>query len=146
MYGFECFGIAYPQVPLLPTDPYSRAQVRYTVDSVTKSVLPPFYRLLQAQEEDKRDEARQGVSDLYKGLQKFTEGITGPFWAGEQFTHADIALLPFIVRLPILETHRSFKRTEVGHGFEGRHTQLADGANTYLTHVWGLRQRMRNVL
>ncbi|CAE7187438.1 unnamed protein product [Rhizoctonia solani] len=56
--------------------------------------------------------------DLYKGLQSFAKGITGPFWAGEQFTHADIALLPFIVRLPILEAHRDFKRAEVGHGFE----------------------------
>ncbi|CEL59374.1 hypothetical protein RSOLAG1IB_03307 [Rhizoctonia solani AG-1 IB] len=106
---------AYPQVPLLPKDPYDRARVRYTVDSVTKSILPPFYRLLQAQEEDKRDEARQ---DLYKGFQKFAEGIASPFWIGEQFTHADIALLPFIVRLPILEAHRNFKRAEVGHGFE----------------------------
>lgn len=105
----------YPQVPLLPSDPYARAQVRYTVDGVTKSVLPPFYRLLQAQEADKQDEARE---DLYKGLQTFAQGITGPYWAGEQFTHADIALLPFIVRLPILENHRSFERSKVGHGFE----------------------------
>ncbi|KAG9124318.1 hypothetical protein FRC07_012041 [Ceratobasidium sp. 392] len=106
---------AYPQVPLLPSDPYARAQVRYAVDVVTKSVLPPFYRLLQAQEVEKQDEARQ---DLYKGLQTFAKGISGPFWAGEQLTHADITLLPFIVRLPILEDHRDFKRTEVGHGFE----------------------------
>ncbi|KAG8747453.1 hypothetical protein FRC10_001124 [Ceratobasidium sp. 414] len=103
--------LAYPQVPLQPSDPYARAQVRYAVDGVTKSILPPFYRLLQAQEVEKRDEAR-------KGLQAFAEGISGPFWAGEQFTHADIALLPFIVRLPILEAHRDFKRAEVGHGFE----------------------------
>lgn len=106
---------AYPQVPLLPSDPYARAQVRYAVDGVTKSVIPLFYRLLQAQEPDKRDEARQ---DLYKGLQTFAKGITGPYWAGEQLTHADITLLPFIVRLPILERHRAFKRSEVGHGFE----------------------------
>ncbi|CAE6497379.1 unnamed protein product [Rhizoctonia solani] len=106
---------AYPQVPLLPSDPYARAQVRYAVDGVSKSILPPFYRLLQAQESEKRDEARQ---DLYKGLQTFAKGITGPFWAGEQLTHADIALLPFIVRLPILEAHRDFKKSEVGHGFE----------------------------
>lgn len=52
--------LAYPDVPLLPTDPYTRAQVRYAVDGITKSILPPFYRLLQAQETDKRDEARQG--------------------------------------------------------------------------------------
>ncbi|KAH7343974.1 glutathione-S-transferase [Rhizoctonia solani] len=102
-------------VPLLPSDPYARAQVRYAVDGVSKSILPSFYRLLQAQEADKRDEARQ---DLYKGFQTFAKGITGPFWAGEQFTHADIALLPFIVRLPILEVHRDFKRAEIGHGFE----------------------------
>ncbi|CAE6429535.1 unnamed protein product [Rhizoctonia solani] len=106
---------AYPQVPLLPSDPYARAQVRYAVDGVSKSILPPFYRLLQAQEAEKRDEARQ---DLYKGLQTFAKAITGPFWAGEQLTHADIALLPFIVRLPILEAHRDFKKSEVGHGFE----------------------------
>ncbi|CAE6419096.1 unnamed protein product [Rhizoctonia solani] len=113
---------AYPQVPLLPSDPYARAKVRYAVDGVSKSILPPFYRLLQAQDADKRDEARQ---DLYKGFQTFAEGITGPFWAGEQLTHADIALLPFIVRLPILEAHRNFKRAEIGHGFEGGATPAA---------------------
>lgn len=59
--------------------------------------------------------------DLYKGLQTFAKGIKGPFWTGDQLTHADIALLPFIVRLPILEKHRDFKRAEVGHGFEGLH-------------------------
>ncbi|QRV72617.1 glutathione S-transferase [Ceratobasidium sp. AG-Ba] len=106
---------AYPQTPLLPSDPYARAQVRYTVDGVTKSILPPFYRLLQAQETDKQDEARQ---DLYKGLQTFAKGIKGDFWAGEQLTHADIALIPFIVRMPILEAHRNFKKAEVGHDFE----------------------------
>jgi hypothetical protein len=52
--------LAYPEIPLLPSDPYSRAQVRYAVDDVSKSILPPFYRLLQAQETEKRDEARQG--------------------------------------------------------------------------------------
>ncbi|KAB5594600.1 Glutathione S-transferase [Ceratobasidium theobromae] len=106
---------AYPQIPLLPSDPYARSQVRYAVDGVSKSILPPFYRLLQAQETDKQDEARQ---DLYQGLRTFATGIASPFWAGDQLTHADIALLPFIVRLPILEAHRGFKKSEVGNGFK----------------------------
>lgn len=93
---------AYPdQGPKLrPEDPYLRARMRLAVDvsgsglsgdagsdhltnlihvqkHVSKNIIPAFFRLLQAQEDDKRDEAR---TELVKALDTFAKQLKGPYW------------------------------------------------------------------
>ncbi|GJJ11267.1 hypothetical protein Clacol_005499 [Clathrus columnatus] len=45
--------------PLLPKDPVERAHIRIAIDHVSKAVVPPFMRLLQAQDQQGRESARQ---------------------------------------------------------------------------------------
>ncbi|KAK9897987.1 glutathione-S-transferase [Cystobasidium minutum MCA 4210] len=96
---------AYPDKgpKLRPEDPYLRARMRLTIDHISKNIIPAFFRLLQAQEDDKRDEAR---NDLVNALDKFGKEVKGPYWAGEDITFADLVLAPFSLREYILKEHR----------------------------------------
>lgn len=96
---------AYPdrQPSLRPKDPYLAAQMRLGVDHVSKKCIPAFFQLLQAQEPEKQDSARE---ELVTALNDFAKKVKGPFHAGEQLTFADLALAPFVARLYVLEEHR----------------------------------------
>jgi len=111
----EFFEDAFPKTePLLPSDPYERAQVRLMVDHISKNVVSNFFKLIQSQEKEGQDSARE---DLYKALRHFSETLKGPYWAGDKITHADIALIPFVARLYIPEKHRGLDRNQVDKKF-----------------------------
>ena len=113
---------AYPNAkPLLPKDPVERAHARLGVDLTTKEIIPAYFRLLQAQEPAKQDDARK---ELYAALKKFEAKLRGDFYMGRELTHADIALIPFVCRFYILEEHRKFDVKEVGTKFAGVFTYL----------------------
>lgn len=97
---------AFPQsIPLLPEDPIDRARVRMWVDHISKKIVPGFFRLMQAQEENNQNESRK---DLEKAIYQFAEQLKGPYFTGEQFGMADIALVPFIQRQYfVLQKHRA---------------------------------------
>jgi len=107
----EFFEDAYPShAPnLLPSDPTDRAITRIWLDHITKTFIPAFHRLLQAQNVEKQNEALQ---DVYTSLRKLADNMKGPFFDGD-FGLVDIAIAPWIVRDFILEEHRGFKRDDV---------------------------------
>ncbi|KAL0955839.1 hypothetical protein HGRIS_002041 [Hohenbuehelia grisea] len=99
---------------ILPEDPIERARARIWVDHITKAFLPAVFRLLQAQEADAQDKARE---EVYAALRTFAKEIQGPYFLGEQFSLVDIALVPWIVRDYIWAENRGFKRSDVGEGY-----------------------------
>ncbi|GAO47059.1 glutathione-S-transferase [Saitoella complicata NRRL Y-17804] len=109
---------AFPDHPnsLLPplSDPYGRAFARLWTDFISKSVIPTFFRLVQAQEDSARNTARE---DFVKALKQLTEKRTGPFFLGEKLGLVDVAIAPWLERLYILEKHRGFKEDDVGQDF-----------------------------
>ena len=105
---------AYPKnTPhLLPTDPYTRAYIRLWIDFVSKSIVPAFFRLLQAQDQEKREAAlKEFISALRTISSKRQSG--GPYFLGNDFSLADIAIAPFAVRDYIVQEHRGYKREDV---------------------------------
>lgn len=48
--------------PLLPKDALGKAHVRLAIDLISKSIIPAFFKLMQAQEKEKQDEGREGLS------------------------------------------------------------------------------------
>ncbi|KAF5386216.1 hypothetical protein D9615_002310 [Tricholomella constricta] len=102
---------AYPdQNPLLPSDPTSRAIARVWIDHVSKAIIPAFQRLLQAQEKEKQDEARE---ELYIALRKFANEVQGPYFLGDEFSLVDVAIAPWIVRDYVVHENRGFTREAV---------------------------------
>lgn len=82
---------------------------------MTKSIVPPYMRLIQAQTDDKRAAA---LADFNKGLRAFAEKVKGPYFLGDQFSLVDIAIAPFVIRDHILAENRGFDRAAVGGGWK----------------------------
>lgn len=95
---------------LLPSDPVQRAVARLWLDHLTKTFIPAFYRLLQAQEAEKQHDALQ---EIYESLRKFAENIQGPYFFGESFSLVDVAIAPWIVRDYVIEENRGYKRGDI---------------------------------
>ncbi|CAF1690443.1 unnamed protein product, partial [Adineta ricciae] len=96
---------------LLPKDSFERARCRLWIDYLTKKFTPAFYRIMQAQEEDKQKEA---LNELVEILRKYLEQVKGPWFLGEQFSLTDITIAPWICRMFILEEYRGFTDELVG--------------------------------
>jgi glutathione S-transferase len=98
--------------PLLPKDPYLRAQARLAIEFINKSVVPAYFRLLQAQPDNpmKQTEAR---SEFTEALGTISEQRKGIFFFGEQISLVDIAIAPWAVRDFIATDYRGFQRDEV---------------------------------
>ncbi|KAJ7072668.1 glutathione-S-transferase [Mycena amicta] len=103
---------AYPEhkPSMLPGDAYTKAYARIWIDFVSKSFVPNFMRLVQAQTDDKRDVAR---SDLYAALRTFASEAKGPYFLGEEFSLVDAAIVPWILRDHIIAEHRGYSREAV---------------------------------
>ncbi|KAJ7273821.1 glutathione-S-transferase [Mycena rebaudengoi] len=103
---------AYPNhgPALLPADPYLRAYARIWMDFIGKSFLPCFFRLLQSQEVDKQDLARE---EVYTALRTLAAEIKGPYFLGEELSLVDVAIMPWISIDYIIADHRRFKREDV---------------------------------
>lgn len=127
---------------IFSADPYQKARERLWTDHISKSIIGAFFRLLQAQEEDKRTEA---LGDLNKALKTYFAEVKGPFFAGEQWTLPDIALAPFLARGYILEEHRGYDPKKVSEGFAEYSERLIERPSVmattsemqYYEEIWG---------
>ncbi|KAL6305204.1 glutathione-S-transferase [Sparassis latifolia] len=109
----EFFEDAYPSYTphLLPSDPFERAFVRLWVDFISKSIVPAFHRVIQAQDAEKQ---KAGLEEFNRALRTLAEKVKGPYFLGEQFSLIDVALAPWVVRDYIVQEHRGYTREAVG--------------------------------
>jgi len=94
---------------LLPSDPYERAKGKLVIDIINKKIIPAYFRVLQSQEPDQQASAR---ADFIAGLKEFAGKLPkddGPFYNGKNFGFVDIELVPWALRLYILEKHRGLE-------------------------------------
>ncbi|XP_027354231.1 probable glutathione S-transferase isoform X1 [Abrus precatorius] len=80
------------KAPLLPSDPYERAQARFWADFVNKKVGDVGGRIWGG----KRDGIEEAKKELVEGLKEL-EKVLGdkPYFGGDTFGFVDIALIPF---------------------------------------------------
>ena len=102
--------------PLLPRDPFERAEARAAGERANKSVTAGYYACLVRPDPDERSAA---FAKILGGLADFTAGLKGgPFWGGSQtLTSVDCALFPYAWRLYVLGHYRGFHVPGEGDGW-----------------------------
>jgi len=86
----------FPQNPLLPADPLARARARLLCDRVTAALGPHGLKLVRGSDEEKQA-AAEGIRAALATLERDVPAagfLVGPF------SIADVALAPFVARLP----------------------------------------------
>nr|ACH87175.1 glutathione S-transferase [Camellia sinensis] len=77
--------------PLLPSDPYQKAQARFWADYVDKKVYVMGRKILDSNVDEEKEEGKKGFIECLKVL----EGELGdkPYFGGETFGFVDIAVV-----------------------------------------------------
>ncbi|KAL3750316.1 hypothetical protein ACJRO7_011332 [Eucalyptus globulus] len=87
--------------PLLPSNPYERARVRFWADYADKKIYPAVRAVFLSMGEDQEAAKKENI-ECWKVL----EGELGDkaYFGGERFGYADVSLIPFYSWLYALET------------------------------------------
>lgn len=99
---------------LLPREPRARADQRRWAHFVNNNIVPGFYRLLQAQDEE--EQVKHG-KELLDAVVQLTEAMhtTGPFFAGETIGYVDVMVAPWVVRFDkVLQPYRGWSPAKEG--------------------------------
>ncbi|KAK4484635.1 hypothetical protein RD792_007224 [Penstemon davidsonii] len=91
--------------PLLPSDPYQRAQARFWGDFIDKKVYESGNKIWTTKGEEKET----GKKDFIENI-KLLEGVLGdkPYFGGEEFGYVDVALITFYSWFYAYETIAEF--------------------------------------
>jgi glutathione S-transferase len=93
--------------PLLPSDPYQRAQARFWADYIDKKMYA-LGRAIWAT----KGEAQEGAKKEFIDVLKTLEGVLGednPYFGGQTFGFLDIALITFTSWFHTFESFGNFK-------------------------------------
>jgi glutathione S-transferase len=102
----------FPEPPLLPRAPISKAQARIWIDFANTRLVPAYSNLLRNPDAQQQKEAAE---ELYKHLQFIeTEGLgklsgEGLYWFGESISLIDLTYYPWFERWSVIEHYRNFQ-------------------------------------
>lgn len=101
---------AFPEVPLLPREPGTRAAARIWIDYANTRLAPAFGALLRGATDAERNAGRR---DFEQALVYIEHGLgslssSGPFFLGTAPSLVDFAFYPWFERLPGLDHVRGF--------------------------------------
>ena len=106
----------WPLPSLLPPhgkDPQRSARSRLWADHINRNVIPLFYRLLQAQEEEKQVSSAKEMREQLKKLIDAAHGV-GPFFDGDTMGWVDVMFAPWMLRFRrVLRHYRGWP--DAGH-------------------------------
>ncbi|MBH8576243.1 glutathione S-transferase family protein [Nostocaceae cyanobacterium CENA369] len=100
----------FPEPPLLPHNPASKAIARIWIDYANTRFVPAFNKFLRGKDSQEQEQGRREFTEalLYieqEGLNKLSNGH---YWLGDEFSLVDISFYPWFERLPLLEHFRKF--------------------------------------
>ncbi|MED6139327.1 Glutathione S-transferase 3 [Stylosanthes scabra] len=95
--------------PLMPSDPYQRAQARFWADYVDKKIDDSQSKLLLARKEE-QEAAKKSFLDVLKLLEEQLGDKT--YFGGDKFDFGDIAFVPYYCCFKTYETLGNFKMVE----------------------------------
>lgn len=95
----------YPETPLLPADPYQRAQSRLLIDYCNTQFSANHYRLLMEQRPERRAQAEAAVLADWRWLDAFLMRVNPDGrYVWDSFGMADLSYAPFFRRF-VLNTY-----------------------------------------
>lgn len=77
------------------------------IDHFNSKFVPLFYRVLVRQDKGQQQEVAKEIQDQLHWLEQHVDA-KGPYFMGQEFSMVDIALLPWFIRIFILEHYRGF--------------------------------------
>eukprot|EP00516_Mucochytrium_quahogii_P008024 CAMPEP_0203746844 /NCGR_PEP_ID=MMETSP0098-20131031/2169_1 /ASSEMBLY_ACC=CAM_ASM_000208 /TAXON_ID=96639 /ORGANISM=" , Strain NY0313808BC1" /LENGTH=251 /DNA_ID=CAMNT_0050635091 /DNA_START=74 /DNA_END=829 /DNA_ORIENTATION=- len=89
---------------LMPADAYDRYRVRLVLKTFEK-LMKPLYGLLMNQEPEGDKELVGKINDAAKELNAEFRKSKGPYFLGETFSLADLAIIPFVDRFSVTLPH-----------------------------------------
>lgn len=90
---------------LLPRDPAAKAAARLIIHRFSDKFVPAYYRILVRQSSEDRAAAAAVLDAELAWLVKQLDP-QGPLAMGDQLTLVDCAVVPFMIRLYVLEHYR----------------------------------------
>lgn len=99
---------------ILPREPQLRAHSRLWADHVNRTIIPGFYRYLQAQE---AEDQVKFASELTDNIAKLVDAAdaSGPFFYGNQLTFVDVEIAPWVIRMRrVLKPYRGWPDPKPG--------------------------------
>ncbi|KAK7272663.1 hypothetical protein RJT34_29405 [Clitoria ternatea] len=92
--------------PILPSDPYQRAQARFWVDYIDKMVYDTWRKYWLSEGEEHERWKKEFIS-IFKQLEEALGDK--PFYGGDTFGFLDLGLIPFYSWFYTFETYGNFK-------------------------------------
>lgn len=89
---------SYPEPPLMPKDPYQRAQARIWTDFVASRFNRPLGKVRRAEEPAERAQALEELKEQLAYVDKHLAQAAGGWFVGGTYGMADINFIPFIFR------------------------------------------------
>lgn len=77
------------------------------IDHFNSKFVPLFYRVLVRQDKDQQNEVAREIQDQLQWLEEHVDS-NGPYFLGKEFSVVDVALVPWFIRMFILEHYRGF--------------------------------------
>ena len=112
-----------PEPNLLPKSPQQRAEARIWIDFDNSRIVPIFYKVLLAQDDQTQTELKLRMIDALRRLEQagFPGRKMGPFWFGSKVSLVDIAMYPHFERFNVLKHYRDI---EIPDNYVKIHTWL----------------------
>lgn len=95
---------------LLPTDPFDKSKMELLNDHADNTLIPSIFTYLMGKEKNNND-LRDKMEEGFGIFERTLEESGGPYLLGDQFTLADVHLVPFMYRMDVALKH--FKNYEV---------------------------------